>query len=304
MEQPVIPPAVTTGWKQHVLNVSKKKLLLATAFLAILVTMVANIGMLPLYSFLLSQQGKTVVLTENGISSTYTFNFGSLTRLTTLAGHETVKVEILQTQAYQNEGDAIVLAQADGQAGVILGILKKDGGFIPLVQDGTLKSDLAVRPDGIVLYTETINSVSRIIEARVTGYTAKTTDRGEGNNTRLAVDGSFIAITRAGLVRIDPAQPLAKSVSTIIPNSEAFAYGASLSKEGTQLILSDSSGKTLFYSIGRTHPAEISVTAERNQYFGPSASMVSQKYILVPDQDTVKVYKESGAFIGTVSVKN
>lgn len=119
-------------------------------------------------------------------------------------------------------GDTPVLTLAANGTSDVFGVVRSDGTFIPFVDDGGKKADLAANADGLAAYTILGGANPELVSVNVFSNTKNTTPLGEGFSPAVTESGAVLALSSRGIIRIDPT--LAQS-SEVLLQREGLTYG-------------------------------------------------------------------------------
>lgn len=271
-------------------------LLLAVVMLANLVTAFSFV------KFLVTSHGTSVELVENGAPTWYSFSLGAAHRVAGAPGFENAPVTVLEALPYGTEGAYAVLAQAAGVDGTMVGILHANNTFEYASTDASVKADLAVRPDGMALYAAKIEGESRIMVLDLTKSGTAPTNLVRGRSPRVFTDGFFIAITDKGIARIDP---VSKDVAVLVPTADADLLNGSISPDGLTVSLSNTSGKTLLYTVQHTSPGDVSLSATARFIALSPVSFIGTEFIVERSASSMDVYERAPIFrkVGSLRIK-
>jgi len=209
--------------------------------------------------FLFWTNGGTVPLPDGTVvqfhtsagSESYIVARGQPVRLSGLAGFEGLPFTIIEAVPSYLPNEQVVLAKVPAESGLVLGTLRQDGSFYPIIRDGKEKSSLAVRPDGLTLLGAFSGASSTLILLNLQASDHSVIEVGEGWGARLGSDGSFIALSSKGLIRIDASG----TESAVIDRADSNIQGA-ISPSALIVALSNSAtGQLDFFKIKSTKPA-------------------------------------------------
>ena len=223
-----------------------------------------------------------VVFIEQGVAEQYFVLNHQLVRAAS-EPFENGVVLVERAESPVNSEEEVVLASVPGVPGIAAAIRTSDEAIRLLVAGDTNKSDLLVREDGIAIFTSVAaplplaegeapsdpNAEENTVEE--TGYatgpvdfgavetmpfpelvavnirTSQITSLGQGYSPRLQDDGSVLAITPEGVMRIDPVS-LARTV-VVSYAGDANRRGA-LSPSGMTAALPGAGATLEFYHLG------------------------------------------------------
>lgn len=279
-----------------------ERTLLATAIvLTIVVYLVAMLTSFPWLVFAVSTHDTRFETVQDGLPVWYESKFGKITRVSGPKGFEKAPVEVLEAvRADESTEDRVVLAYVAGIEGVVLGILHKNNSFEHVLADGTNKADLAVRPDGIALFTRTSGGESTLVQVDLQKGTDSLLERGRGHSGRLFTDGFFLALSPQGLIRIDPASTSTDAI--LVSRANADNMNSSLSSDGVRATIPNTSGKTDFFSVRSLSPANLSVEMTLPELYRTPVIWISPEYFTVlNNSDMFVLYRFNGGVLYRVA---
>ncbi len=294
MEDPIIPAATAVLPAAHARrfawlhNPSTKTLLVVSGALFIVVVLVNVAISFSFLKFVFLTHGTRVETVENGVPTWYAFSFGTAKKVAGAPDFDQAPVTVLEAVEYGEQGAHAVLARVPGVEGITLGLLHANDTFESILSDGTNKANLAVRPDGQALYAAMMDGESRLMHTDLTKAETVPSDLGRGRSPRLFTDGFFVAVSEEGIVRIDP---VSKSVSVLVPSTDADIYNGTISPDGTRVALSNTSSKTLFYTIENTSPGNVALTSVARFTALSPLSFVRDEFLVEPSGNLLTVYE-------------
>lgn len=273
-------------------NPSRKALLIVSGLLFIVVVLVNVATSFSFIQFVFATHGTHIQTVERGTPTWYKLSFGMAQKMDGAPGFDKAPVTVLEATSYGVEGAFAVLARVPGVEGIAIGILHPNNTFENVLSDGTNKADLAVRPDGMALYAAMVDGESHLMLLDLTKSGSASSDLGRGRSPRVFTDGFFVAISEQGIIRIDP---VSSSVSVLVPSNDADIYNGTISPDGTLAALSNTSNKTLFYTIEQTSPGNVSLQSVVRFTALSPLSFVHDKYIVEPSPHALTIYENKTA---------
>ncbi|MBY0111065.1 hypothetical protein K2Y00_03650 [Patescibacteria group bacterium] len=230
----------------------------------------------------LPEQGSEILFVDRGVGERYVMEGKALV----LAMPEPLPDGIVVHESVPSPlvaGESVILATAPGVPGMIAGIAHTDGDVTLLAAGGTSKSNLLVREDGRAIF---VTNPSVVIEEASAGEegaedtveetgsasepsspalaaqapastpsqlisvhigTGTITALGVGHGPRLLADGSILALSKQGVVKINP---VTGDRSLILPYESTDTPAGGISPSGTVVALSGADvGQLEFYRI-------------------------------------------------------
>ena len=201
-------------------------------------------------------------------------------------GFENLPFTVLEVAPVQSNGVTLLLARVPSTQGIVVGALHQDSSFIPRILDHTEKVSLTARADGLAAYTQ-LSASSTIILFDIQDETPIKKNLGAGRSPRFAIDGSIVALTHQGVIRIDS---LTGKRTPVIERSGADKIGA-ISDDGLVALLPGAlTGMLDFFRLDRpalpatSYLGSISVSAVTDIAF------VGDDFVVVRSGDTFTVY--------------
>ncbi len=273
-------PGVSVQKHSWLRRPTERTLLLVSIALALVVSAIIVCANWNLIAFSVSAHGTRFEVVDNGMPTWYEVGWGTVAKVGGPAGYENAPVTVLEAVPYEApNGDVAVLARVAGSEGVVLGLLHTDNTFSAVLADGSTKSSLAVRPDGLALYAARVAGESHILQINIHNpETLK--DLGRGKSPRLFKDGFFVAITQKGIVRIDPADT---THTVLLARTNADLMHSSLSTDGARAIVPSTSGKTEFITLQSLSPAAFAIDSSVSEVYRAPAVWVSKHFFVVPN---------------------
>jgi len=144
-------------------------------------------------------------LVENGAVRWYQLSGTTLTALPMPSLPNNATHALSDVAATLRSGDTPVLAPSVATDGTTLAVVRHDGTLIPLLDDGTTKTDLAVNADGFAAYTVHATDGGMTLAAfSIYGPQKEALALGDGFSPAVSENGAVLALSSDGLVRIDP----------------------------------------------------------------------------------------------------
>ncbi len=283
-------------------NPSRKALLIVSGLLFIVVVLVNVALSFSFLKFVFLTHGTHVETVENGVPTWYALSFGTATKVDGAPGFNTAPMTVLEAVAYGEEGAHAVLARVPGVEGIAIGILHPNNTFENVLSDGTNKADLAVRPDGMALYAAMVDGESRLMSLDLTNTEEVPSELGRGRSPRVFTDGFFVAVTDEGIARIDP---VSKDVAVLIPSADADLLNGTISPDGLTVAISNTSGKTLLYTIQRTSPGDVALSSTVKFTALSPLTFIRTNFIAEKSASSISVYEHAPVFrkVGSLRIK-
>ena len=286
VDQGVVP----SRFHSHLHRPTAKTLLFVSVALAVYVFLIMVVMNFSLVKFAFATHGDRFETVEGGVPTWYKSEFGMIRKVAGPEGFKNAPVTVLEAIPYgATPNEFAVLAKVEGVEGIALGILHANNTFENILADGTNKADLAVRPDGTALYAAMVDGESRLMLLDLTKSGVAPSDLGRGRSPRVFTDGFFVAISSRGIVRVDP---VTKSVTVLMPSTDADIYNGTISRDGLAAAISNTSGKTLLYAIRHTNPGNVSLVSTSQFVALSPLSFVDEEFIIEPSTRLVNVYEK------------
>lgn len=160
---------------------------------------------------------------------------------------------VLETIPSDKEGSVFALIQTESQKSTVAGRLRTaDMSILPVVSDASMKSSLAFRKDGYLVYTALI-PLPTIMVRHVLEADGSPVAVGAGRSTRVDAVGRVLALSSQGVVLVDP---LMARMETLFEHANADGPGGAISRDGSVLALPGATtGSIEFYSLNGQVPS-------------------------------------------------
>ena len=226
-----------------------------------------------------------VEFTSAGVPLWYEIDGLSLSLTSGPAGFDAIaEANIVEAIESPFSDEHIVLAKALDIPGTVVGIVRSNTRFIPIISDGTLKTDLTARPDKKIAFS-VYEDGSKIIITNVEGREHKFQDLGQGRSPRFLESGAIVALGEEGLIRINPDT---KARKTLVPREGVETWGA-INGDATLAAIPNLGGKTTeIYSIGDTGEAQLLTTIPGAGAL--ASAFAADRYLLILEQGRVVAY--------------
>lgn len=255
---------------------------------------------------ILPKENEVVHFTEQGTTEVYTYTKQGLSPKDKVVVENATIIE-----SVPSPDGHIVLADVSGTEGTVLGMIDGDNNFIPLLSDGTKKTDLAVLPGNTAVFTvvslpvvflnpeslpvfsveETVEEVSDeetstnevspsqgsgIIFAFDIQNGEEAYSLGKGKSPRF-IGGRLVALSPEGIVSINP---VTKKHTVLLPYFGADSLGSNISPDGTVAVLKAFSNTYIdMYDLTIPIPAYLGTAKLTAPVYG--TAFINNEYMLL-----------------------
>lgn len=198
--------------------------------------------------------------------------------------------EVLDATTPVSMGDVVtpILAQVKGQPGTVLGIVRPDGTFEPLLADGTEKEGIAARPDGIVAYSVPApGGLYELLTFDLVHATRAPVDTGPGRDPAFSQGlGAFLAFVPNGLQFYHPTL----ATSTLAVFNPGPGPGDAVSPRGAVVAIADSASSVSFYTLGVAVPPPANFVGTLSAAHSGGGAFLDDTHYLAREGKTATLY--------------